>query len=123
MTTGSGRRRARVKSSHAPPPDEDIRVYPGDPLLLGDESAAYPGWLRCTAAGGRSSWIPEAYVRRAAGRGTVLTEYRSRELPARGGEAVTVLREMRGWAWVRADDGEEGWLPLAKLDLEFPPGA
>jgi hypothetical protein len=118
VTAGPPHRRARVRSPHAPPQDEEIRVYPGDALTLGSGSDSYPGWIRCTDASGCSSWIPEAYVRRRAGRGTVLTEYHSRELPARGGETVTVLRMLRGWAWVRAGDGQAGWLPLEKLDFE-----
>jgi SH3-like domain-containing protein len=122
VTAGPSPRRARVRSPHAPPEDEEIRVYAGDPLTLGPESDSYPGWLRCTDAAGRSSWIPEAYVRRRAGRGTVLSEYHSRELLAHGGETVTVLREIRGWAWVRAEDGREGWLPLSKLDSERDSG-
>jgi SH3-like domain-containing protein len=107
--------RARVTEAHRPTPDEEIHVYPGDAIAIGEESGEYPGWLRCTTAGGRSSWVPEAYVRRRAGRGTVLTEYHSRELAARGGETVALLRELRGWAWVRSQDGREGWFPLEKL--------
>lgn len=123
MIAGPRYPRARVTKAHRPPPDEEIHVYPGDPLTIGKQSGENPDWLRCTTAAGRSSWVPEAYVRWRAGRGSVLTEYHSRELPARGGETVTLLREVRGWAWVRTEDGLEGWLPLEKLELERGPDA
>ena len=99
--------RARLTADHAPPPGEEIRVYPGDPLRIGEESPEYPGWLRCTTAAGRSCWIPEAYVRWRGSRGTVLTEYDSRELSARAGDVVALLREIAGWVWVRTPDGRE----------------
>lgn len=113
---------ARVTRAHLPPEGEEIHVYPGDPLRIGEESGRYPGWLRCTTGAGRASWIPDAYVRRRGARGTALTEYCSRELPAAAGEIVTLRREIAGWAWARADDGREGWLPLDELEIEAPPG-
>jgi len=113
--------RARVKQGHVPPEGEEIHVYPGDPLRIGEESGEYPGWLRCTTAAGRSSWIPDAYVRWRGPDGTVLTEYDSRELSARAGEFVALLREIAGWAWARTDDGREGWIPLEALE-PVPPG-
>jgi hypothetical protein len=59
-------------------------------------------------------------VRRRGNRGALLTEYDSRELPARRGERVTLLREIAGWAWARAEDGREGWVPLEILEPEAP---
>jgi len=90
-------------------------VYPGTPLRLGEESVDDPGWIRATAPNGRSAWVPEAYVQGGGGNALALREYSSRELRARAGEEVALLLELCGWVWVRASNGEEGWLPVKKL--------
>jgi len=33
------------------------------------------------------------------------------------GEEVEVLEVDSGWAWVRKDDGTEGWVPLENLSI------
>jgi SH3-like domain-containing protein len=114
--------RARVRGPNVPPAGEEIHVYAGDPLRVGEESGPYPGWFRVTTAAGVSSWMPEAYLRRRRAHGVVLVEYESRELAMSGGEEVTLLREIAGWFWCRAADGREGWLPGELLE-PLPAGA
>jgi len=109
--------RARVIKAHTPnPASAAVFIGPGDPLKIGEESPAYPGWLRATVPDGRSTWIPEAYVQVNGAKGIARVEYDSRELAVKGGEEVTLLLEYRGWVWVRTEDGREGWLPLDVLE-------
>ena len=48
--------------------------------------------------------------------------YDTAELHARAGEMFTMLGfdTLTGWAWVRNDDGEEGWLPGDILEATRP---
>ena len=121
MTESDSLPRARVRGPNAPPAGEEIHVYPGDPLRVGEESARYSAWFRVTTPGGISSWMPEAYLRRRGGRGVALVTYDSTELAVSGGEEVTLLREIAGWAWCRASGGREGWLP-GELLQRLPSG-
>jgi SH3-like domain-containing protein len=108
--------RAMVLKPHTPEPGEAIQLNAGDPVRVGEESAAYPGWVRITAPDGRQTWAPEGYVRGAPGRtGRMLVDYDSTELDVKERDQVTVLLENKGWAWVRTDDGREGWIPLGIL--------
>ena len=116
MTLPGSLPRARVRGPNVPPKGEEIHVYAGDPLRVGGESGPYTEWFRVTTAAGVSSWMPEAYLRRSGARGTALVEYTSRELAMSGGEEVGLIREVAGWAWCRAADGREGWLPLELLE-------
>lgn len=40
-------------------------------------------------------------------------DYDAREVAVEPFEVVTVLKEVRGWAWVKKTDGSEGWIPVA----------
>jgi SH3-like domain-containing protein len=98
------------------PEGQRVQLNTGDPVRVGDESTAYPGWIRITAPDGRQTWAPEGYVRGASGRpGRMLVDYDSTEVGVKERDEVTVLLENKGWAWVRTDDGREGWLPLEIL--------
>jgi SH3-like domain-containing protein len=108
--------RAMVLKPHAPEPGQPVQLNAGDPVRVGEESAAYPGWVRITAPDGRQTWAPEGYVRGRLGRtGRMLVDYDATELDVKERDQVTVLLENKGWAWVRTDDGREGWIPLGIL--------
>lgn len=108
--------RAMVLKSYTPEPGAPVQLGPGDPVRVGEESAAYPGWVRITAPNGSKTWAPGAYVRGEPGaKGAMTVEYDSTELAVREREEVTVLLEYKGWAWVRMEGGREGWIPLDVL--------
>ena len=104
---------ARVTKAYVPEPGQAVQLQAGDIVYVGEESPAYPHWVRIRVPDGRKTWIPEAYVRGNDGEeGRILVDYDSRELETKGGEVVTMLLEIFGWAWVRTEDGRAGWLPL-----------
>jgi SH3-like domain-containing protein len=108
--------RAMVLKSYTPEPGSAIQLGAGDPVRVGEESTAYPGWVRITAPNGSKTWAPGAYVRGEPGtRGAMTVEYDSTELAVKEREKVTVSLEYKGWAWVRTDDGRAGWIPLGVL--------
>lgn len=105
---------AMVLKPHAPE-GQPIQLIAGDPVRVGEESVPYPGWVRITAPDGRGTWVPEGYVRGEGRAGRMLVDYDSTEVGVKERDQVTVLLENKGWAWVRTDDGREGWLPLEIL--------
>lgn len=105
-----------VRKAYTPEPGSRVQLEAGDPVRVGEESAAYPGWIRITAPNGSKTWAPAAYVRGEPGRaGRLLVDYDSTELTVTERDHVTVALEYKGWGWVRTDDGREGWLPLEVL--------
>ena len=110
--------RARVAKPYAPEPGQPVQLQAGDIVYIGEESLVYPGWVRIRVPDGRKTWAPEAYVRGREGEeGRFLVDYDARELQVEKDTPVTLLLELRGWTWVRTDDGREGWLPLETLEI------
>ncbi|HET9252909.1 MAG TPA: hypothetical protein VFP58_12420 [Candidatus Eisenbacteria bacterium] len=110
--------RARARKPYAPEPGQPVQVQAGDIVYIGEESPVYPGWVRIRVPDGRKTWAPDPYVRGREGEeGRVLVDYDARELAVETGTLVTMLLELRGWTWVRTDDGREGWLPLETLEI------
>jgi len=108
--------RAMVLKAYTPEPGSRVQLEAGDPVRVGEESAAYPGWIRITAPNGSKTWAPAGYVRGEPGRpGRLLVDYDSTELTVQERDRVTVALEYKGWAWVRTDDGREGWLAMEVL--------
>ena len=108
--------RAMVLKSYTPEPGPALRLGSGDPVRVGEESTAYPGWVRITAPSGSKTWAPEAYVRaEPSGRGRMKVDYDATELAVRERDRVTILLEVWGWAWVETEDRRQGWIPLDVL--------
>jgi uncharacterized protein CbrC (UPF0167 family) len=76
----------------------------------------WPGWLWCERGDGVSGWAPESWVVIEGGSCRFLRDYDATELAVEAGERVEVEFEESGWAWVRKEDGERGWLPRECLD-------
>lgn len=110
--------RARVMKAHTSEPGPPVQLQSGDIVYIGEESPKYPGWVRVRVPDGRKTWAPEAYVRGNEGEeGVAMVEYDARELKTAEGEIVTMLLEIRGWTWVRTEDGREGWVPMDTLEI------
>ena len=108
--------RAMVLKAHTPEPGSSVQLESGDPVRVGEESAAYPGWIRITAPNGSKTWAPIGYVRGEPGRaGRLLVDYDSTELAVKERDRVVVALEYKGWGWVRTEDRREGWVPLDVL--------
>jgi len=105
--------RAMVLKAHTPEPGSSVQLESGDPVRVGEESAAYPGWIRITAPNGSKTWAPIGYVRGEPGRaGRLLVDYDSTELAVKERDRVVIALEYKGWGWARTEDRREGWVPL-----------
>jgi len=108
--------RAMVLKAHTPEPGSSVQLEAGDPVRVGEESAAYPGWIRITAPNGSKTWAPIGYVRGEPGRaGRLLVDYDSTELAVKERDRVVIALEYKGWGWARTEDRREGWVPLDVL--------
>ena len=108
--------RLRVITAHSPDPGDVMSVAGGDRLGFERRPTPYRGWIWCTTPGGASAWVPEAWVSIEGDTCIMRRDYVSRELEIFEGDAVTSLITESGWAWVRNDRGEEGWVPLECLE-------
>lgn len=105
-----------VKESYRSAYPDPLKLHLGEQVTLGDKRSEWPGWLWCTDSGGKSGWVPEAYIRRQGDAGVIVVAYDATELSAESGEEIEMLRRESGWVWCRKTDGHEGWLPLDVLE-------
>ena len=64
----------------------------------------------------RPGVLPEEVVSANGGdRATVILAFHAHDLSVKKQEAVTSLREVKGWHWCRNGAGQEGWLPAYLL--------
>jgi SH3-like domain-containing protein len=92
---------------------ETVQVERGD--------AEYPGWYWCRAASGREGWVHCSYLAACAGTTTSVRAYSARELTVAGGERGALLDLLDGWACIRLDTGDEGWIPESHVRLTAEP--
>ncbi len=106
-----------VRESHNASYADPIAVGAGEPLTLTGREDDWDGhrWLWAVAPDGREGWVPDDL---AVGQGdghVAARDYTAIELTCTAGEVVDVVRESHGWAWCRAQDGREGWVPRRNL--------
>jgi hypothetical protein len=94
---------------------DPIVIRRGETVALGQRDDEFPGWIWCTAADGRSGWVPEHFLSIEGTRGQTLRDYSAVELDVAEGMLVTVREEILGWALVETDRGS-GWVPLSHLE-------
>lgn len=88
---------------------ETVQVERGD--------AEYPGWYWCRAASGREGWVHRSFLAACEGTTTSVRAYSATELTVAGGERGALLQLLDGWACVRLDTGEVGWIPESHVSL------
>ena len=96
---------------------DPIKICAGDVLSPFVRPCEWPGWVWCRAADGKEGWVPISHIRKNGADYTAICDYDARELSVRKDETVELLRQESGWAWCQNSEGNEGWLPLACLDL------
>lgn len=95
----------------------------GERLLIGERDSEWDGWLWCTNAEGESRWVPESFLERRGDKCIALRDYEATELNVKVGEVVWMGVVESGWAWCimstnQTDQpSQQGWLPLACLDV------
>jgi kynurenine formamidase/ribosomal protein S18 acetylase RimI-like enzyme len=98
---------------------EPLRLRAGERVQVGPEYDGNPqwrGWLWCTAASGRSGWVPKDLLRITGGEGVAAADYDAAELSVAAGTPVRVDRIRNGWAWAEAPGGDAGWVPFEGLE-------
>ncbi len=94
-------------------------VIKGGELVEGEErETEWKGWLFCKNDAGVQGWVPKAYLKPESepDRFLSIQDYTSRELTVSPGDEIIVMSEESGWAWARTLLGDEGWIPLNKLE-------
>lgn len=88
-----------------------LSISAGDTVSVGPRDKSWEGWIWVSTADGRGSYVPEDILEIDGTSANVKAAFSARDLSVKKGEAVTALREVKGWLWCRKSDGEEGWLP------------
>jgi Variant SH3 domain len=110
--------RARVIRDYVAQYPDPIRVRAHEIVGIERQDDEYPDWWWCTAADGRSGWVPGDLFRRRGAEGEMLEDYNATELTVRVAEEVRVIRTRPDWLFVRNAAGEHGWIPAACVAFE-----
>ena len=109
--------KARIRVEYEVEYQNPIQVKAGESVEVGRADDDYPGWLWCRAADGREGWIPIELLSSRESPAIVLREYSAKELAVQPGDEVEIEDVRHGWALVRNDHGEIGWIPKSQLDM------
>ena len=112
-------RSARVIKDHTAQYPDAPAFKSGEAVSCGKTDPEAPGWIWCTHADGRSSWVPLRIIERSekSSEGRILEDYDARELTANAGETLKILATESCWAWVENTFGRRGWIPEAVLEI------
>ena len=114
--TGASRSSARVLKDYVAQYPDPIAMVPGDVVQVGKFDPEYPGWVWTTSKRtGKSGWVPEESLAIEGTQGRASRAFTAQELTVSAGEAVTIVEELLGWAWVEAGPSRKGWVPLSHL--------
>jgi len=109
-------RRLRVTGPHRPDSGFVLEAGRGARLRFERRPTMWAGWVWCPWEGGAGAWVPESWVRIEGDTCVMLRDYTSREVPVDRGDRVISRFTESGWAWVRTEGGDEGWVPLENLE-------
>ena len=97
---------------------DPLIVQAGEEVQLGRRDEDNPGWIWCTSEDDVSGWIPENYLDIQGDCGRLRLDYSSCELDVDAGEKLTLHYEESGWYWASKKSGEQGWVPVANVELD-----
>lgn len=102
---------------HVPPDHAPLRLAEGETVRVGDVDRVWPEFVFVLATHG-VGWVPSRNLSASRPTATVLVAYDTQELAVYAGATVDLLQRDPGsaWAWCRASDGREGWLPTDSLE-------
>lgn len=95
-----------------------IKLVAGDSVTITkrETNPAWLGWFFCVDKFGIGGWVSETYLKIEGDTAVAIRDYDATELSVRTGQVVESLLEEFGWAWVQAEDGGQGWVPLQNLN-------
>lgn len=105
-----------VREAHVATYASPIAGDAADPVAVGHEDPEQPGWWWCRGADGREGWVHGSFLLCDGATSRLARRYDAAELSVAAGQEVDVGEIAGGWAWCRATDGREGWLPISLLD-------
>jgi hypothetical protein len=110
--------RARAVEDHRIPERAPLQVAVGERVSVGERDTEWPAFVFVTGTQGEG-WVPRRHLSGDSGEATVLVAYDTTELPVDVGDEVEVIErdDPSGWWWCRNAAGEEGWVPVAALEL------
>jgi hypothetical protein len=107
----------RVIKPHTASYTEVITARAGDRLAFERRPSEWPGWIWCIAPDGKTGWVPESWVEIEGNACRLRSDYSTAELTVNAGEIVEGDIIESGWAWVKNQNGEWGWVPMVCLEL------
>lgn len=107
----------RAIIAHRPVQADPIRLRAGEELAATGREGEYPGWLWGTSQGGKSGWVPVAYLERRGETAVARRDYDAVELAVEAGDELIVTRRESGWLWCTNRRGASGWVPAEAVAL------
>jgi SH3-like domain-containing protein len=89
----------------------------GVEILVGRHDPNCPGWFWCRAPSGKEGWVHHSFLSGSDGTAVSTHAYSARELTVATGQRGQLIHMMDGWACIRLDNGEEGWIPQNHIAL------
>jgi hypothetical protein len=99
---------ARVIQGYQSQYPDPIVLRIGDVLMTGRNDTQWPGWVWCTAASGKSGWVPEIYLEFCANRCCARVDYDACELTVETGERLKLMLLESGWYWAQKNKRSKG---------------
>ena len=109
-------RKVRVVSPHVATYTDALKAKKGKLVTCGRRDDEWLGWIWCTAADGKSGWVPEAFLQIEGERGWMLRDYNASELTTLPGEILTVETEQSGWLLCVNAASQRGWIPKRNVE-------
>ena len=100
-----------VIKSHQPSFDYYLSLKKGEILTYERKPTESTGWIWGTTTGGKSCWVPEAWVELMGKQCKLRRDYNSKELAVNKGDTVQAKLIESGWAWIVNSNDEMGWIP------------
>jgi SH3-like domain-containing protein len=91
----------------------------GVAVQVGRSDPEYPGWFWCRARSGKEGWVHHSFLAASEGTTTSVRAYSARELTVIGGERGALIQLLDGWAHIRLENGDEGWIPDSHVQLHL----
>jgi len=110
-----------VTKAYASQYPDPISFDADDVVLVERDDPKFPGWFWCRAPSGKEGWVHRSFLAACSGTTTSIRAYSAKELTVVEGERGALLQLLDGWAYVRMDNGEEGWIPLTHVQTDLPP--
>jgi hypothetical protein len=108
----------RAVRGHEIPERAPLRVTAGQRVNAEKRDSPWPAFVFVIADNGEG-WVPSRHLDAGSGPATVIAPYDTTELATTAGQVLTVVTQdvQSGWIWVRAADGQEGWVPDETVEL------